>query len=86
MRVVSVVVSGHYHLDIAFGYLRFLVEFLTQEVEGQLQIAVEKPTYDAQCKHVSALQHRLIVHACFFQTFFNHRSDGASHHAIGIYA
>ena len=62
MGVVSIVKSCLHHLDVVLGNLRLLGEFVAQEVGNEVEVAIEEPAHDTECKHVAALQHRLVVH------------------------
>ena len=86
MYVVAIIKSGFHHLDVVLGNLRFLGKLLSEEVGHEFQVAVEEPADESQCKHVSALEHRLVVHAAVGQAVFHHLGDGASHYAVGVYA
>ena len=55
MGVVSVVVACLDDLDVGIGQFRLLGELLAQEVEGNIQVAVEEPTHQSQGKHIAAL-------------------------------
>ena len=84
MGVVSIVESCLHHLDVVLCNLRFLGEFLAQEVGDKVEVAVEEPANDTECKHVAALQHRLVVHSAVSQAVLHHRSQRALHHAVRV--
>ena len=86
MRVVSVVVTGLYHLDIGFGNGRFLGKLLSQEVEGHVQVATKEPAHQSESKHVATLHHGFLVHAAVGQTILHHLGDGTGHHAVRVNA
>ena len=70
--VMTIVVTGTDHLNVCLGNSRFLGEFLADEVFGNREVAVEQPANQSYCKHVAALQHRLVVHAGVSQTILHH--------------
>ena len=84
VNVVTVVVAGVHHLDIVFRNLRFLCEFLSQEVLYKSHVAVEEPAYHTERKHVAALQYALVVHAGISKTVLHHLGDRASHHPVAV--
>ena len=84
MGVVSIVVSCLNYLYIILGNLRFLGEFLAQEVGYKIEVAVEEPAHYTESKHVAALQHRLVVHTTVSQAILYHSCQRALHYAIRV--
>ena len=62
VRVVAVVVTCLNHLDVSFGYGRLLGKLLAQEVESYVKVAIEEPAYEAEGKHIAALEHSFHIH------------------------
>ena len=84
MSVVAVVISGMHHLDVALCNSRLLGKLLAQERCNEVEIAVKQPAYDAESKHIAALQHGLVVESAVCQAVFHHLSYRTSHHAVGV--
>ena len=63
MGVVTIVPTSLNHFDVCLGDCWLLGELLFQEVCHEVQVAVEEPADQTQCEHVTALHHRLVVHA-----------------------
>ena len=62
MCVVSIVVTCLNHLDVGFSHTRLLGKLVLEEVERNVQVAVEEPADQSEGKHVTTLEHRLHVH------------------------
>ena len=86
MGVMGIVVAGMHHAYVGLSHLGFLAKLMVQELFGEFKIAVKQPAHHSQGKHVATLEDALVVHTRVFQTVFHHRGDGASHHAVGVYA
>ena len=86
MGVVTVVVASLNHLDVSLSDGGLLGKFILEEVEHQVQVAVEEPAYQSQCKHIAAFQDGLVIHSRVCQGVFHHLCDGALDNAVGIYA
>ena len=84
--VVSVVVSGLYDLYVGFSYAWLLGKFLSQEVEGNLQVTVEEPAYQSEGKHIAALEHAFHIHTAVLQAVFHHGGEWAGNDSVGVYA
>ena len=84
--VVSVVVAGLDNLDVGFCQLGLLGEFLPEEAEGDVEVAVEEPAHEAEGKHVAALEDALGVHPAVLKAVLYHRGEGAGYHSVGVNA
>ena len=84
MCVVSVVIACLNHLDVGFGDGWLFGKLLTKEVESHLQVATEEPAYEADGKHVAALEHRLHIHSRVGKAVLDHRGQRAGDDAVGI--
>ena len=84
VRVVSIVITRLDDLDVGLCHTRLLGKFLAQEVEGNLQVAVEEPAYQSQGKHVAALHDALHVHAAVLQAVLHHRGEGTGNDTVWI--
>ena len=70
------------YLNVCFCNCRLLGKLFAEEVFGNGQVAVEQPANQTECKHVTALQHRLVVHACVCQAILYHLRDRSSNHIV----
>ena len=86
MCVVAIVVASLDHLDVGLGDGGLLGELLTQEVEGHVEVAAEEPAYQAEGKHIAALEHRLNIHSRVGQGVLHHRGEGTGDDAVGVHA
>ena len=84
MGVVSIVITSLHHLYIIFSNLWLLCKFITQEVGNQVKVAVEQPAHDAEGKHVTALQYRLVVHTALCKTVLDHLCQRALYDAVRV--
>ena len=84
MCVVTIVVSCLYYLDISFGQSRLLCKLLLKVVGRHVEVAVEEPAHESQCKHVAAFGHGLHVHARVGQAVFHHLGDRTCNDAVGV--
>ena len=84
MNIVSVVVTSSYNLNVGFSNSWFLLEFLCQEVVNQLKVAVEQPANQAECKHITTLQHRLVVHSSVSKAVLYHLCNRTSNHTVWV--
>ena len=84
VRVVSIVVASLDDLDIGLGHSGLLGKLLTQEVEGDVQIAVEEPAHESECKHVAAFEDALDVHAAVLEAVLDHGGERTGNHSIGV--
>ena len=84
MGVVSVVVTSLNHLDIGICHTWLLGKFLAQEVVGDVEVAVEKPTYKSEGEHVAALHDGLRVHTRVSQAILHHLCDRTSDDTVGV--
>ena len=84
MRVVAIVVASLNHLDIGLSDGGLLGKFLLEEIEHQVQVAVEEPADESQGEHIAAFQHGLVVHSRVGQGVFHHLRERALDDAVGI--
>ena len=82
--VSAVVVTCLYNLDVSLCHARLLSELLLEEVERDVQVAVEQIADKAQSEHVTALQHRLNVHSRVLQAVLDHSGDRACDYSVCI--
>ena len=81
---MTVVVASLDNLDISLCNGRFLTELFPEEIESNLQVAVEEPADKTKGKHVAALVDALYVHAGIRQTCFYHATERACYYAVRV--
>ena len=86
MSVVAIIITSLYHLYVSLCNTWLLGKLLLEEVGYEVEVAREQPTNETKGKHVTTLQHRLVVHARVGQAGFHHLRHGAAHHAVGVNA
>ena len=64
MGIVSVVIACLDNLDISFSNGWLLSKLLLEEVSDKVEVAAEQPAHQTKRKHVAALEHGFVVHAC----------------------
>ena len=82
--VVTIVIACLHHLDIVLCNLRFLGKLLAKEIIDKVQVTVEEPANQSQCKHVTRLQDGLVVHSRVCQTVLHHLCQRTLDDAVGI--
>ena len=83
--VVTVVVASLDYLDISLSNSGLLGKLILEEVEHQVQVAVEKPANQSQCEHIAAFQNGLVIHSRVSQSIFYHLCDGTLDDAVGVH-
>ncbi len=70
--VVTVVVSGLYHLGVGLVYSRFLGKLILKQFERAFEGTVEEPAYESESEDVAAFEYRFHIHFAVGECGFCH--------------
>ena len=78
-QVLAVVITVHHHFGVRCHERRFLLELILQQMNRLVHRFVEQPTDQTESEHVTALEHRFIIHAGLLERLFGQRRQRHRH-------
>ena len=83
--IMTIIISSLNNFYICLGYTWLLLEFLTKEIESDIQVPAEQPAHQSQGEHITTFQDGFIIHTAVCQSLFYHFCDRTCNDTIWIY-
>ena len=69
-EVITIVIAIYHHLRIRGDEYRFLFKLVLQQMNCLLHWLIKQPIDETERKHITALEHGLVVHSAVFERLF----------------